>query len=344
MAIHVIRGLYPGDVTSQMPWRSMTSIGVIALIPAASFLVAAADWSTGLLQQAGQRVSALASLGQHRRLLADVLGIAVCMIFVFGIDDRSTPRGELTDPIPAMHETAARLHQLVPEGARFAVEEDFPTEIARLGVIAPARWLGWASGRNELNTFNPELNKSATAFVVREIHDGSSGLGSRLAALGVTHVVTTSDETALRLTQNAELTLVEERRPVRIWAVAATERADPRALVSVDGGTLAATYERRSNEHHRFAVDVSQTVNATIAIAYSPRWNLTVDGRAVEPTPLFDGRMQFELTAGHHEIVLDYGRDWRTIVGGVVSTIAFVGAMSMLWRTRRQKINDASPA
>ena len=344
VAVHVVRGLYPGDVTSQMPWRSMTSIGVIALIPAASFIVAATDWSAGLLHRLGRRVSAVAALGHHRRLVAEVLGIAVCMAFVFGIDDRSTPAGELTDPVPAMHEAAALLHRLVPEGSRFAVEEDFPTEIERLGVIAPARWLGWASGRNELNTFNPELNKSATALIVREIHDGPSGLAGRLAGLGVTHVVTTSDETALRLTRTAELTLVEERRPVRIWAVGATERADPRALLSVDGGTLGATYERRSNEHHRFVVDVSQTSNVAVAIAYSPRWNLTVDGRSVEPTPLFDGRMQFELTAGHHEIALDYGRDWRTVVGAVVSAIALVGAMSVLWRTRRQKINDASPA
>ena len=350
VAVHVIRGMYPGDVTSQMPWRSMTSIGVIAVIPAASFIVAAADWSTDLLHRLGRWISPRAALGRHRRFVADVLGITVCLVFVLGIDDRSTPRGQLTDPIPAMHETAARLHELVPVGSRFAVEEDFPTEIARLGVIAPARWLAWASGRNELNSFNPELNKSATALFVRDIHDGSSGVAGRMAALGVTHIVTTSDESALRLTQiaeltrNTELTLVEERRPVRIWSVAATERADPRTLLSVDGGTLTATYERRSNEHHRFVAEVSQTVNAAVAIAYSPRWKLTIDGRSVEPTPLFDGRMQFELTAGRHEIVLDYGRDWRTVVGGVVSLIAFAGAMAILWRTRRQKINDASPA
>ena len=344
VAVHVVRGLYPGDVTSQMPWRSMTSIGVIALIPAATLVAAVADLSGGLLRRVGDHFSAVAALARHRGLVAEVLGVAVCMAFVFGIDDRTTPAGQLTDPIPEMHDAAALLHQMVPEGARFAVEEDFPTEIGRLGVIAPARWLAWASERNELNTFNPELNKSATAAVVREIHDGSSGVAGRLAALGVTHVVTTSDETALRFTQTGELSLLEVRRPLRIWAVNSTERADPRALLSVDGGTLGATYERRSNEHHRFVVDVSQTTNVSVAIAYSPRWNLTIDGRSVEPERLFDGRMKFELPAGRHEVVLDYGRDWRTVVGAVVSTVAFVVSILLIWRTRRQKISDATPA
>jgi hypothetical protein len=344
VAVHVVRGLYPGDVTSQMPWRSMTSIGVIALIPAATMIVVLTDWAGGLLQRAGRRVSALGSIARHRGLLAEVLGVVVCMALVFGIDDRSTPAGELSEPIPEMRTTATRLRELVPDGARFAVEEDFPTEIARLGVIAPARWLGWASERNELNTFNPELNRASTAFVVREIHDGVSGVGAHLAALGVTHLVTTSEETALRLTETGGLSLLEVHRPLRIWQVEATERADPRALLSVEGGTLTASYERRSNEHHRFVVDVSQAVTVSVAIAYSPRWDLTVDGRSAPPRQGGDGRLQFDLAAGHHEIELDYGLDWRTVVGAVVSGAALVLAVIVMWRTRRQKISDDSPA
>ena len=31
------------------------------------------------------------------------------------------------------------------------------------------------------------------------------------------------------------------------------------------------------------------------------------------PQTYCDGRIKFELDAGHHEIQLDYGTDWRTV-------------------------------
>ena len=114
--------------------------------------------------------------------------------------------------------------------------------------------------------------------------------------------------------------------------------------MSVDVGTLEASYERKSNEHHRFVADVSARTTVGIAIAYSPRWQLTIDGRAVTPQSYSDGRIKLELDAGRHEIELDYGTDWRTVVGGLVSLAALVLALTVLWRTRRQKINDAMPA
>ena len=66
-----------------------------------------------------------------------------------------------------MRQTAQSLRTLVPVTGRFAVEEDFPSEIGRLGVIAPARWLAWASGLDELNVFNPELNQGGAGSAAR---------------------------------------------------------------------------------------------------------------------------------------------------------------------------------
>ena len=344
VAVHAIRGVYPNDVTSQMPWRALTSIGVIALIPAATMIVAVTDWSGRALQWAGDRVSALADLARHRCILVEMLGVVVCAVLVFGVDQRSTLDGQLSEPIPEMRDTAQLLHLLVPPTGRFAVEEDFPAEINRLGVIAPARWLAWASGRDELNLFNPELNRGATGTAVRVIHDVSDGFAQRLAALGVTHVVSTSDDTASKLALSGQLTLLEVRGTVRIWGVSATDNADPSALVSAESGTLTASYERLSNEHHRFTVDVSEATPIGIAIAYSPRWKVTVDGQSVAPGSYTDGRIRLELTPGQHEIYLDYGTDWRTIVGGVVSVITLFFALRLLLRTRRQKNSDVMPA
>jgi len=337
VAVHVVRGLHPGDVTSQMPWRAVTSIGVIALIPAATMIVSVTDWFVGLLQQIGRRATKFVAIGRHRLLAAEVIGVAVCVGLVFGIDQRTNLPGELAEPIPEMRQTAQLLHALVPASGRFAVEEDFPAEIGRLGVIAPGRWLAWASGRNELNLFNPELNRASVGVVVREIHSGEPGLAEHLGSLGVTHIVSTSDEVAARLSQSDDLTLLETRGPLRIWQTKATDRVDPRALLSVDNGTLEASYERRSNEHHRFVVDVSARTTVGIAIAYSPRWKVTVDGRTVTPQVYGDGRLGLELDAGRHEIGLDYRTDWRTVAGGIVSLAALVLALRVLWRTRRSR-------
>lgn len=344
VAVHIVRGLYPGDVTSQMPWRAVTSIGVIALIPAAIMIVSVTDWFSALLQLIGRRVKILAGFGRHRVIVAEVIGIAICVGLVVGIDQRANLPGDFTEPIPEMRQTAQLLHTLVPVTGRFAVEEDFPAEIGRLGVIAPGRWLAWASGRNELNLFNPELNRAAAGLAVREIHSVEPGLAEHLATFGVTHIVSTSEETAARLAQSGGVTLLETRGPLRIWQTNVTDRIDPRALLSVDSGTLAASYERKSNEHHRFVVDVSARTTVGIAVAYSPRWKLTVDGRAVTPQAYGDGRLKLELDAGRHDIGLDYGTDSRTVAGGVVSIVALALAFRVLWLTRRQKNSDARPA
>jgi hypothetical protein len=344
VAVQGVRGVYPNDVTSQMPWRALTSIGVIALVPAAMMIATVTDWIAKGLRRVGERARPVATVARHHLLVAEVLGVTVCMFVVFGVDHRSRLDGELAEPIPEMRQTAQVLHALVPVTARFAVEEDFPAEIGRLGVIAPARWLAWASGRDELNIFNPELNRGAAGYAAREIRTTDTGLAFHLATLGVTHVVSTSAETATRLGLSQEMTLLETHGPLRIWQINAASRAVPRALVSVEQGSVNASYERRSNEHHQFSVDVTEHTAVGIAIADSPRWKLTVDGHSVALARYSDGRIKLELDAGRHNIRLDYGTDWRTIVGGIVSILSLIYAARILWWMPRQKISDATPA
>ena len=156
--------------------------------------------------------------------------------------------------------------------------------------------------------------------------------------------MSTSDETATRLSLNGEMTLLETRGPLRIWRIEPTSRAIPNALVSVELGSVTASYERLSNEHHRFSVDVTDQTAVGIAIAYSPRWKLTVDGRSIAPEAYSDGRIKFALAPGHHDIRLDYATDWRTIVGGIVSILSLIYAARILFFWPRSKINGASPA
>ena len=96
----------PGDVTSQMPWRAMTSIGVIALIPAATMIASLTDWFSGLLAARRPPLPSIAvdrSPSAPRRRSARHCGVhGVRLRHRRSIESA----GELTEPIPEMRETA----------------------------------------------------------------------------------------------------------------------------------------------------------------------------------------------------------------------------------------------
>ena len=374
LAVHAVRGLWPGDVTNQMPWRSLTSIGVMSLLPVAAVIDELARlgasfgiWleeklsaarqpemvlpsdghgpvaSAGDVLGAGVCFEPVGQLGRNRSLLQQCLGIGVAMLVVFGFASREDIGGQLQQPYAEMYETAAILRELVPPHARFAVEEDFPDEIARLGVIAPSRWLMYTSGRNVLNAFNPELLRGSAPFVSRDIKDPAvSNVAARLGRLGVTHVVSSRRATRQRLAADAGLRVAREIGPITIWEVLNDDQYAPAALLAIENGTLSATYEAVSNELHRFTVELSDETPVGIAIGASPRWRVQVDGRAVSATRYDDGRLRVVLPAGRHEITVEYAPDWRTFAGMALALVALV-TFAWLWRRDRRAATTPAP-
>ena len=103
---------------------------------------------------AGRGVSATGAPGPGGAVLA-ALAVAV----VAAAPGRDSA-GQFPTPVPALPAAARELARLVPDGARFATERDFPAEVTRTGVVHPETWLAQASGRNSLNGFNVESSST----------------------------------------------------------------------------------------------------------------------------------------------------------------------------------------
>jgi hypothetical protein len=239
-----------------------------------------------------------------------------------------------------MRAAAAELARLVPAGGRFATERDYPAEIRRTGAIHPETWLARASGRNSLNGFNLESSSTPRAALLMNRLEGVSPtrIGQRLARLGVTHVVATSEEFADRLIRSRRFSVAWRSPPVTILALHPLPgQPPPASLLSAEAPLTAALTQPRP-EHLGFVLDAEVPTQATVAVAWSPKWHGRLDGRPVGLSPTSDGLVRFSVPAGRHELRLDYRRDgWDRL--GVLTTLVAVlaGAVAFARRPRLQR-------
>ena len=328
-------------IAPQMPWRSSGVIGVLALLPSAmalAALVGAIDrrldgWS------ARRRGRLLGRRGQ----VVDLLGLAACLWLVVIADGRFTLPGQLPLPVPELYQVADYLHTHVTPEERIAIQEDQVREFD-WGVPVPARWIAWRADRNLVNVFNPELSRGGIAgSVAGGVKDDRSGELAHsyvddVAELGGSYVVTLDAQGAEIVARSNRVQVMTEIGHATIFRVdPRPDQLMPQSMVTVDAGFGTANYERRSNEQHRWTIEVREDAVATLPFSTSPRWRLTVDGRAVTPRVLDDGRMQFDLPAGVHDLALDYRRDPLTVVGAVISLLTGAGLAAMALRRVRSQ-------
>src|SRR5207302_11449165 len=78
----------------------------------------------------------------------------------------------------------------------------------------------------------------------------------------------------------------------------------------------------------------THATTATIALAWSPKWHASVDGRSVPLEPSADQLLTLALPAGTHRLALDFRPDAWDRLGVAVSalTLALCGA----WAVRRR--------
>ena len=248
--------------------------------------------------------------------------------------------GQFPTPVPAMAAAAGELARLVPDGARFAVERDYPAEINRTGVIHPETWLAHASGRNTLNGFNLESSSTPRAAVLMNHVDDLSAprIALRLHRYGVTHVVATSDAFAERLTRSARFRPVWSSPPLTILALQpAPGSPAPASQVTADG-PVSARLIRAEAEHLGFEVEAQQPTGVTLALAWSPKWHARLNGAPVRLEPSRDSLVRLAVPSGRSELRLDYRGDaWDRL--GVASTLATVaaGGLSIVGTGRRRR-------
>jgi hypothetical protein len=229
-----------------------------------------------------------------------------------------------------MAAAASELTRLVPDGARFATQRDYPAEIKRTGVIHPETWLAHASGRNSLNGFNLESSSTPQAGDLMNDLDGLSAtrLALRLNRYGVTHVVATSDDFVHRLTRSARFQPVWTAPPLTILALRPVPGSPAPASLVTAVGPGSARLTRAEGEHLGFEIEAPERTGVTLALAWSPKWHARLNGAPVRIGQSRDGLVDLTVPAGRNALRLDYRNDiWDRL--GVAITLATVAVVGM---------------
>ena len=321
------------QATVQLANRGLGYVGLLAIFAVAALVAdACRHWG-----RAG-----------YTAVLLAVAGAAV--VWAPGRDSA----GQFSEPVPALRAAAGVLSRIVPDGARFATQRDYPAEIRRTGAIHPETWLAHASGRNSLNGFNLESSSTPRAGVLMNRLDGVSAtrLAHRLARLGVTHVVATTDDFVRHLRRSPRFVVVWSSPPITILALEPERgRPPPASLVSADR-PLTAELARVAPEHLQFVLDAEEPAGVTVALAWSPKWHGRLNGSPVRVGRTSDGLVQLAVPAGRNELRLDYRGDvWDRLGVGIslLTAAAVVLALARRGRTRpssgnRPKESPTKPA
>lgn len=304
------------EVTLQLANRGLGYAGLIGVLALAA-LVAAASRPLGLP--------------------GHLAALAVATVVVVAFAPGREAAGQASEPIPEMRAAATELARLVPEGARFATQRDFPAEIRRTGVIHPELWLARAAGRNSLNGFNLESSSTPqVAFEPDRLDERDPAVSAdQLARLGVTHVVTTTEGLADDLAASGRFAPAWRSPPLAIFAVRPAAGApDPASLVS--GRVLSARLTEAAPEHLVFEVGAPRATTATVALAWSPKWHGRLDGATVRLDRTSDGLVQVAVSAGGHRLRLDYRSDAWDRLGATVTVLTLLAGAVVLAQRRRQ--------
>src|SRR5262249_55161170 len=134
--------------------------------------------------------------------------------------------------------------------------------------------------------------------------------------------------------------LVWGESPIGIFAVRSRAgQPDPASLIETDA-PATARLARSDPERLRIDVDATRAVRARVAVAWSPKWHATVDGRAVRLVQTDGGLMNVRLPAGGSTLELSYEPGVWDRIGVVISALELVvlATLGVLWwraRTRR---------
>ena len=327
---HIAMSWWPTNIgLQQLDVRGLGYVGVVAVLPLG-----------GLLSLASRALDSVDLPGNIVALVA----VAAIVILPSG-PDRRVAR-QMPEPIPALRQAARQLSALVPDGARFVTQRDFPGEITRTKIVNPDRWLAWASGRNTLNSFHVTSSQAPIpAYESEHILDRPpDAVAEALSRLGVTHLVTVSDEAAATVARSSRFSLVWRSSPIAIFSVSArTGQPDPSSLMATEASARARLLRFRP-EDIGIAVEAQTATRATVAVGWSPKWHARLDGRPLKLSKAPDGQLQLTLPPGAHRLTLSFRLDvWDYL--GIALSLATAGGT--VWLLRRQAGEDdpsADPA
>jgi hypothetical protein len=319
------------EIAMQLANRGLGYAGLLSILPLSAAIAAGARF-------AGERLSRWRWAGPA--VAAAALGVAVAVVVSSLGPDRGSA-SELHPPIPQLQHAATELRHVVPDGARFATQRDYPAEVFRTGVVLPPTWLARASGRDSLNGWNLESSSTPEPDVEPDLYLGKRPAEMEadvLSRLGVSHVVTMTDAFADALAASDRFDLVWRESPIAIFALRARGgQPEPAALVTT-AAPAAARVTRAEPERLRIRVDAAAPTPATVAVAWSPKWHGHVDGRPVALGHTHDGLIAVRLPPGRSTLELGYEPDgWDHLGVGVSAlTLVLLAAFGAYSARRRQ--------
>lgn len=272
--------------------------------------------------------------------LRDILAIALAAgLVILPMGDQRQEAQQNPQAIPQMFKAVQILKSVVPPTARFASEQSLK-DLADTGVPYPDDWLAWASGRNTLDTFNIESAQAVgMSNVVYNLGSQNPAVSADdLAQAGVTDVVTVTVQTAHLLASSARFRKVWGSSPIAIFAVLPSPGQPAPAELITAQAPLKAKLVAGGPEYDKIDVEASIATQATLAIAWSPKWHASLDGKAVALTEAPDGLLQLDLPAGPHHLDVRFQRDFADYLGMAISLAALLGLLAYValrWRRRR---------
>lgn len=330
---HLVAVHSDSPVSLQLANRGLGYAGLIAMVAAGAVIAAP-------LEALAERRRPGSATGLGPTLAATAIAVVVAV--TIGSPNRSVV-GTYDSVSPDLAATASRLRVIVPEGARFATERDFPAEIVLTGIPHPDIWLAAVSGRATLNLFNPESSPTDAGFAVERVgHRSAAASADTLAGFGVTHVVALREDTAERLSASPRFELDTRHGEITIFSIHPRPgRPEPESLVApVDPD---APMEARLLEWSadRFVVEASTSVSTEVAFAVSwtPKWKVEVDGQPVRTASGHRHVLTAEIPPGDQsKITVSFENDnWDRLGLGVSATTVAAGlAYSVSLMSRRR--------
>jgi len=318
------------EIALQLSNRGVGYVTILAVLPFAAAVAGASR--------------AVAWAAPDRAALADVAAVVVAAAIVLSPlgPDRAVAT-ELPEAISPLDGAAVVLRETVPDGARFATQHDYPSEITRTNVLHPDIWLAQHSGRNSLNGFNLESSNTfeANFEYTRLTTQAPEQSADALVRLGVTHVVTTEPVLAAALAASDRFREEWAQEPVTIFEVrAAPGQPAPASLLSTDGQASARLVRA---EPERIAIDATAdaATEATVAVAWSPKWHGEIDGKPVDLRRTGDGLIALSLPAGRSVVTLTYEPDVWDRLGAGLTLLTVVGLGAVLLARRRLRRQPA---
>ncbi len=248
--------------------------------------------------------------------------VLVALPVALAVGTLRPPEAVFAHPVDGMRTTAALLGEVVAPGHRFAYVE---SDVDAVGVVAPGRWLGWASGATNIGPFGseyaPGVGPTLRVFDP-PTEDTVDEWVDHFRRLQVTHLVAGDAATAEVLGAAADLRRIAVDEPMTIWAV---DGAPPYTIVAA--------------EPERLTIDVpaSHAPTMSLALGYHPGWAARVDGEPAATGRDVDGRLTLDLLPGPHRVELEWSEPPGHALGRVATVALLLPLAVSRWLDRRAR-------